>query len=307
MEKLKESSLPMKTVVEALDLRHYVLQNFEKALNTPNAEDKMSLMNYVIVGGGPTGVELAGALGELKKHVLPCDYPDLDFKMMHIHLIESAPRVLASFDEKSSHGALKYLKELDVIVRTDTQVKDYDGRNVVISKDPQLKASTLIWTAGVIGKNIPGLKAEVVNRGGRIEVDTFCRVKGYSNIFAIGDVAAMYVDEFPKGHPMVAQVAIQQGELVGKNLIRQKQGKDLVSFKYKDKGSMATVGRNRAVVEIGKYRTQGAFAWFMWMFVHLFALIGFRNRIVVFINWLWSYFNYDRGMRLIIRPYKKKT
>lgn len=306
MEKVKSYSLPMKSVVEALDLRHNILQNFEKALNTNDPVEKESLMNFVIVGGGPTGVELAGALAELRKHVLPCDYPELDMTKMKIILIEASPRVLNSFDERSSVKAEQFLKEMGVQVMTGTGVVDYDAYVVRTNKGHSIPSTNLVWAAGVAGNALPGIKENVVNRGKRIEVDEHNRVKGYSNIYAIGDVAAMYTDpRYPKGHPMVAQVAIQQGKLLARNLNNMAAGNAMKPFKYKDKGSMATVGRNRAVVEMGKYKSQGVFAWFMWMFVHLITLIGFRNKMVVFINWIINYLNYDRGMRLIIRPFRR--
>lgn len=306
MEKVKSYSLPMKSVVEALDLRHNILQNFEKALNTSDAVEKESLMNFVIVGGGPTGVELAGALAELRKHVLPCDYPELDMSRMKIILIEASPRVLNSFDERSSEKATKFLTEMGVEVMTATGVVDYDAYVVKTNKGHSIPSTNLVWAAGVAGNALPGLNETAVNRGRRVEVDEFNKVKGYNNIYAIGDVAAMYSEEkYPKGHPMVAQVAIQQGKLLARNLNNLAAGNAMKPFAYNDKGSMATVGRNRAVVEIGKYKSQGAFAWFMWMFIHLITLIGFRNKLVVFINWIISYMNYDRGMRLIIRPFRR--
>lgn len=306
MDKIKSFSLPMKSVVEALDLRHNILQNFEKALNTTDPVEKESLMNFVIVGGGPTGVELAGALSELRNHVLPCDYPELDMKKMKIYLIEASPRVLNSFNEKSSEKAAKFLVDMGVEVMTGTGVTDYDTYVVKTNKGHSIPTTNLVWAAGVAGNSLPGLNEKVVNRGRRIEVDEFNRVTGYNNIYAIGDVAAMYSEPaYPKGHPMVAQVAIQQGALLARNLNNAAIGNPMKPFHYKDKGSMATVGRNRAVVEIGKYKSQGVFAWFMWMFVHLVTLIGFRNKLVVFVNWLISYMNYDRGMRLIIRPFRR--
>lgn len=305
MEKIKVNSLPMKSVVEALDLRHNTLQNFEKALNTEDPLEKAKLMNFVIVGGGPTGVELAGALAELQKHVLPCDYPELDMTKMQIYLVEASPRVLNSFGEKSSAKAEKFLTDMGVKVMTGTGVVDYEDGIVKTNQGHSIPSTNLIWAAGVAGNALNGLDPATVNRGKRIEVDEINRVKGYNNVYAIGDVASMTTPDTPRGHPMVAQVAIQQGKLLAKNLRNLAEGKEVKPFKYNDKGSMATVGRNRAVVEIGNYKSQGVFAWFMWMFVHLVTLIGFRNKLVVFINWLISYFNYDRGMRLIIRPFRR--
>jgi NADH dehydrogenase len=307
MEKLRDNSMPMKSVNEALDLRSCILQNFEKALLTSDPTERDALMTFVIAGGGPTGVELAGALGELKKHVLPKDYPELDFHRMQIHLIESAPRVLATMNEKASDRSCEFLKELGVNVHTKTLVKDYDGRNVVIEPGEGFRAATLIWTAGVVGVNIPGLPADSILRNGRIAVDSYNLVKGTKNIYAIGDVAYMETKDSPKGHPMVAQVAIQMGRNVGKNLMLAMNGKPLLPFYYHDKGSMATIGRNRAVVESPLITTNGFFAWLLWMLVHLMSLVGFRNRVVVLFNWLVNYISYDRGIRLIIRPFIPKS
>jgi NADH dehydrogenase len=262
-------------------------------------------MNFVVIGGGPTGVELAGALGELKTHVLAKDYPDLDLRRMQIHLVEAAPRVLAPMNPVSSAKAAKYLQELDVNIWVDTTVTDVVGGKVLTNKPVTFVTDTIIWTAGVVGAPINGLD-HALTRPKRLEVNEYNQVKDLPNVFAIGDVAQMEAPDYPKGHPMLAQVAIQQGKLMAQNLQRQSQGKTLKPFKYNDLGSMATIGRNRAVVELPKFRFQGLFAWYVWMFVHLVSLIGFKNRVVVLINWLWNYVNYDRGIRLIIRPYRKK-
>lgn len=303
MERLRQNSMPMKSVREALDLRSCILQNFEMAVNTPDLREREALMNYVIVGGGPTGVELAGALGELKRHVLPNDYPELDFRRMQIHLVDNGSHVLGAMNEKSSVKAERFLKELDVHLWMNLRVTDYDGRTVTTDKTETFNTATLIWAAGVMGVPVPGIPAASLNPNGRLSVDVFNKIEGTTNIFALGDVAQMKTEEYPKGHPQVAQVAIQQAHRLGKNLA---SGKDIAAwkpFRYSDKGSMATIGRNRAVVEIKGIRSQGFFAWLIWMFIHLISLVGFRNRIVVFFNWLINYFNYDRGMRLIIRPF----
>lgn len=307
MENLRRNSMPMKSVQEALDLRSCMLQNFELAVMTPDVREREALMNYVIAGGGPTGVELAGALGELKKHVLPNDYPELDFRRMKIHLIDGGDRVLGAMGERSSEKAEKFLKELDVNVWLNLRVTDYDGKTVKTNTGQEFYTTTLIWAAGVMGVSVPGIPKESILPNGRILVNVGNLVEGTENIFALGDAALMKTDEFPKGHPQVAQVAIQQATLLGKNMVSGKDKKEWKPFKYKDLGSMATVGRNRAVVETKSIKTQGFFAWLIWMFIHLIALVGFRNRIVVFFNWLINYINYDRGMRLIIRPFKKKT
>jgi NADH dehydrogenase len=283
-----------------------ILQNFEEALTVKNIRKKERLMNHVIVGGGPTGVELAGALAELKKHVLPNDYPDLDIRKMHIHLIETGPRLLNSMSIESSTKALKFLKQMGVNVWLNTKVTGYDGNEAITNIGKKIQVKTLIWAAGVKGDPVDGLNGLVVDKANRITVDEFNRVKGYNNIFALGDVAAMAGEKNPQGHPMLASVAIQQGSLLAKNIIREIKGKSLKSFKYRNKGVMATIGRNQAVAEFSYVRLQGIAAWFAWMFIHLVLLVGFRNKMVAFINWVWSYFNYDRGTRLIIRPYKRK-
>lgn len=297
------SAMPMKNVLEALDLRSMILQNFEKTLRNSNERKRQGMMNIVIAGAGPTGVELAGALGELKQHVLPKDYPELDFDQMNVYIVQSGDRVLPMLSEKSSARAKKYLEKLGVTVVLNTRVLDFFGDYVQTNTDQDIIARTLIWTAGVIGNPVEGLGSESVNRGGRIEVDEFNRVKGYENIYAIGDVASMVSEDYPRGHPMVAPAAMQQGSHLAKNLIRSINNKPKIPFKYKDKGAMATVGKNKAVVEMKKMKLGGSPAWFIWMAVHLMSLVGFRNKMITFFNWTKNYFNSDRGMRLIITKF----
>lgn len=300
-----KESLPLKQIPQALNLRSHLLQNLEKAVNTKDTYDIQSLMNVVIVGGGPTGVEVAGALGELRKHVLPKDYPELNFRQMQIYLIEGLPNLLSGMSEKAGKKALKYLRNFDVNVMLKTMVDEYDGKRVVLSNGESLPSRTLVWAAGVKGNVIPGLPDDVVE-GNRYHVDEFNRLKGSQDIFAIGDIALMQSEENPRGYPMLAPVAIQQGELLAKNLNRMAAGKELKPFKYFNKGSMATVGRNKAVVDMPNGFSFGGFmAWITWMFIHLLYLIGFRNRWVVLNNWIWNYFTYDRGIRLIIRPFDR--
>src|SRR5690554_188941 len=304
-ENIMKYSMPMKTIPEALDLRSLVLQNLEAALLTNDLDERLRLMNFVIVGGGPTGVELAGAFGELKKHVLPNDYPDLDIRRMNVHLIQAADKLLPSMSQNASDKAAKYLKDLDVQVWFNTLVKDYDGK-IVSTNDRSFETTTMIWTAGVKGSLIPGIEGEDVIVGGRYSVDKFNKIKGYDDIYAVGDVAVMMTPENPKGDPMVAQVAIQQGKLLAKNLTRQLKNKPLKPFKYNDKGSMATIGRDKAVVDLPNWKFSGWFAWIVWMFVHLVSLIGFRNKVIALMNWVVQYFTYNKSVRLIIRPYKRK-
>jgi NADH:ubiquinone reductase (H+-translocating) len=307
-KELFDKAFPLKQVPHALDLRSHILQNFEKAVLISDEQEKKGLMTFVIVGGGPTGVELSGAFGELRTHVLPKDYPELDFNKMKIYLVEGSPKLLGTMSEQSSRKALDYVRNFGVDVLLNTVVTDYNGDVVTLSTGEKMHAQTVIWAAGVLGNLIKGLNPDIVTRNSRIKVDNFNRVEGYSNIFAIGDIAAMSVEEYPNGHPMVAPVAIQQGKLLGKNLVNFIKGKEMTPFKYKDKGSMATIGRNRAVVDLPNgIRFQGLFAWFVWMFVHLMSIVGFRAKAVVLANWIWNYFTYDRGTRLIIRPYVKHS
>ena len=304
-ENIMKYSMPMKTIPEALDLRSLILQNLEAALLTNDLDERQRLMNFVIVGGGPTGVELAGAFGELKKHVLPNDYPDLDIRRMNVHLIQAADKLLPTMSQNASDKAAKYLKDLDVQVWFNTLVKDYDGK-IVTTNDRSFETTTMIWTAGVKGSLIPGIEGEDVIVGGRYSVDKFNKIKKYDDIYAVGDVAVMMTPENPKGDPMVAQVAIQQGKLLAKNLTRQLKNKPLKPFKYNDKGSMATIGRDKAVVDLPNWKFSGWFAWIVWMFVHLVSLIGFRNKVIALMNWVVQYFTYNKSVRLIIRPYKRK-
>jgi len=304
---IEDNSMEMKTIPQSLNLRSLILENFEDALLTSNLHERNALMNFVIVGAGPTGVELAGALAEIKKGILPKDYPDLDTRTVQINLVQSGDRILKEMSEKASKKAEDFLEDLGVHVWKNVRVTGYDGNVVTTNSDLTFEAETVIWAAGVKGAAINGIDGEeLLSKSNRIQVNEFNQVKGFNNIFAIGDVAQMTTDQTPYGHPMMAQPAIQQGKHLGDNLLRLIENKPLKPFKYKDKGSMATVGRNKAVVDLPKFKFQGVFAWFVWMFVHLFFLIGFRNRLVVFINWVYNYVRFDREARLIIRPYKNK-
>lgn len=302
---LPETAMRMKTIPQALDLRSWILQHFEEALLTSDIEERQRHISFVVVGGGPTGVETAGALGELKKHVLPKDYPELDIRRMEIHLLEAGPRVLAGMSEQASEKALKFLKELDVQVWLNSPVADYNGNDAVLKSGKVIPTKTLIWTAGVIGALPEGLPENSIGRGGRLKVDSFNRVESVEGLYALGDVCLMTSEDYPNGHPMVAPVAIQMAKRLSNNLNREAEGRNLREFHYFDKGSMATIGRNRAVVDLHKIRFQGFFAWFVWMFVHLMSIVGFRNRMVVFVDWFWNYLSYDRALRLIIRPFKR--
>ena len=304
--KIMEQATPMKSVSEALALRNTILQNYEDALTVQDPENKKALMNIVVVGGGPTGVEVSGALAELKNLVLPKDYPELDFKMMQIYLLEGSAKVLSSFSESASEKARDYLLKLGVNLQFNARVKDYDGKNVFLENGTTILTNTLVWAAGVTGNKIQGLNESTIGKGNRILVDRYNKVIGYDTIFAIGDIACMTEETYPHGHPQVAQVAIQQGKLLAKNFTALLAKKTLTSFTYKDRGSMATVGRNLAVADLGKIKFQGFFAWLIWMFVHLMSIVGTKNRLLIFINWAWNYITYDQSLRLIIRPKIRK-
>ena len=304
---IEKYSMAMKTIPQSLNLRSLILENFEDALLTSDLNERNALMNFVIVGGGPTGVELAGALAEIKKGILPKDYPDLDTRLAQIHVIQSSDCILKGMSAKASKKAEDFLEKLGVNVWKNVRVTHYNGKTVTTNTDLTFETATLIWAAGVKGATIKGLDAdEFITKGNRLLVNEFNQVKGFNHIFAIGDVACMVNDECPNGLPMMAQPAIQQGDQLGKNIVRLIEEQPLKPFTYKDKGVMATIGRNKAVVDLKRFKFQGVFAWYVWMFVHLFFLIGFRNRMVVFINWVYNYVRFDREARLIIRPFKRK-
>lgn len=305
-QELPKTSFPLKQVPQALDLRSHVLQNFERAVISNDPEEIEALMTYVMVGGGPTGVEMAGAFAELKKHVLPCDYPELDFRQMKIYLVENGDKVLGAMSEKSSRDALQALHDMEVNVQLKKAVKSYDGDVAYLSDGSTIRTKTLIWAAGVSGNIIPGIAADSVFKNSRYKVDEYNRITGYDNIYALGDIAAHITEATPNGLPMLSPVAMQQGRHLARNLNSMFKGKPIKPFKYHDKGSMATIGRNRAVVDFPSgMHLKGFIAWLAWMFVHIFYIIGFRSKLVVFINWVWSYLTYDKGTRLIIRPFIK--
>ena len=306
-KEIERNSMAMKTIPQSLNIRSLILENFEQALLTNDIDERHSLMNFVLVGGGPTGVELAGALAEMKKAILPKDYPDLDVRKMEINLIQGSDRVLDSMSENASEKAERFLLDLGVSVWKKVRVTGYDGKTVTTNSDLSFDSATVIWTAGVQGALPHGLKADsFIKNVNRIKVNQFNQVEGYDNLFAIGDIAVMALEDYPQGHPMMAQPAMQQGRLLAENIIRLLDKKTLKTFVYKDKGSMATIGRNKAVVDLPKFKFSGVFAWFVWMFVHLFSLIGFKNKAVVFLNWVYNYIRFDREARLIMRPYKKR-
>jgi len=304
-ENIQNNAVPMKSVGEALYLRNFILTNFEKALNVPN-EKKQEYLNIVIVGGGPTGVEISGALAEMRKKILPKDYPELDFKLMNIYLVEAADKTLAAMSEVSSKKSKEYLENMGVNVLTSTQVVDYNGQEVKFNNQKSIPTRTVIWAAGIKGNIVDGLKPEAIVRGNRIKVNRLSQVDGYDSIFAIGDISYMESPLYPKGMPQVATVANDQATHLFRNLMNLKNNKPMLEFEYKNKGSMATVGKNMAVVDLPKISFQGFFAWLFWMFLHLMLILGVKNKFIVFTNWVWKYFTSDQSLRLIIKPFERK-
>ena len=300
-QNIKRHATPMKSLGEAIDLRNTILTNFEKALNETDEKAIDSLLNFVIVGGGPTGTELAGALAEMKKYILPKDYPELDNEEVDIYLVQSGNRLLKGMSDEAAEKALEYLKKLGVKVMLDNRVVNVDENFVFLKDGTTIRSRKVIWAAGITGNKIEGLPDDCMVRGNRLKVNEFNQIECFDNVYAIGDIAYMEGAEYPRGHPQVAQVAIQQGKHLAKNFKNLSKGKTLIPFKYKDLGSMATIGRNLAVVDLPRFKTQGSFAWLVWLFVHLFSLIGIRNKVIVFINWVWNYFTYDQSLRLIIK------
>lgn len=307
--RIASSALPMKSTTEALQIRHRMLQNFEDALISTNKEEREQLMTVVIVGGGPTGVELSGAVAEMKNYVLPKDYPELDFNMMKIYLLENGSEVLENMSDTASVKSLKYLQNLGVTVLLNTRLTDYDGQTVELGTGQFIKSSTVIWAAGIRGNLPGGINPYLVAKGNRIKVDRHNRVLGVENIYAIGDIAFMETPAYPKSHPQVASVAIQQAKLLAENLIKieRKSPGQVEEFEYYDKGSMATIGRNLAVVDLPrpKIHFSGFVAWLVWMFLHLMLILGVKNRFFVFINWVYNYFTRDQSLRLIFRDFSK--
>ena len=295
--------IPMKSVSEALYLRNKILEDYEKAVTTADFEERQGLVDIVIVGGGPTGVEVAGALAEMKKYILPKDYRDeLDCDEVDIHVIQGADTLLKGMSEQAAEAAERFLTQLGVQVKKNTRVTDFDGEYVYMNDGTKIRANKVIWAAGIIGNTIEGLPDELITHSRRIRVNEYGQVLGFPNIYAIGDIAYRETETYPYGHPQVAQVAIQQAKNVARNLKSIQNKKPLKPFIYNDRGSMATIGRHRAVVDLPRLRFQGAFAWFVWLIIHLFAILGVKNKLFVFLNWLWNYFTYDQSLRLMIKP-----
>jgi len=303
-QRIREKALPMKSISEALALRNTIFQRFEDALNASNEEERQKCLNIVIVGGGATGVEVAGTLAEMRSYILPKDYPEIDFSKMKIVLLEGSPRVLNAMSDVSCVKAKEYLTKLGVEVHNNTHVVDYDGEYVALKDQDRIPTKTLIWAAGIIGNRIAGLPEKSDAPGGRVFVDEYNAVVDCNNVFVVGDVACMVSEDYPRGHPQMAQPAIQQGKNLANNFKRMIKNQPLKPFKYKNLGSMATVGRNKAVVELPNYNFQGFFAWLVWMVVHLKSILGIKNKFVVFLNWVWNYITYNLSLRLIIKPKK---
>ncbi|MEM7102987.1 MAG: NAD(P)/FAD-dependent oxidoreductase [Bacteroidota bacterium] len=306
-QKIARHAIPMKSVSEALYLRNELLTHYETALSTPDFDERQGYVDIVIVGGGPTGVEVAGALAEMRKYILPKDYHELDAREVDIYLIQAGDALLKGMSKKASEAAEKFLVERGVIVKKNTRVTDFDGEFVFMNDDTKIRARKVVWAAGITGNKIEGFSPDVFAYCDRLRVNALSQIKGFEDIFAIGDIAYMETEAYPQGHPQVAQVAIQQGRALAKNFKRLSKEKTLVPFKYKDLGTMATIGRNRAVCDLPNVKFQGRFAWYVWLWVHLFALIGTKNKLFVFLNWLWNYLTYDQSLRLIIKPEQGKS
>jgi NADH:quinone reductase (non-electrogenic) len=306
LDNVEKYGIGLKSVKESLDLRSLLLENLEKAAITTDEKERHRLTNVVLVGGGPSGVEMAGSLAEYKKFVLPKDYPYFCDDTMKIYLVEAGVRLLPTMSEVSSAVTLKELGKMGVEVLLNTAVKSYDGKVADLGDKGNIEAAALVWTAGVKGDYPSGIEKAEILPGNRLEVNEFNQVNGYENIFAIGDVGGMVSAEFPQGHPMVAPAAIQQGEHLARNIMSILSKKPLSPFVYHDKGALATIGKKRAVAELGKWRFKGLFAWIIWSTVHLLSIIGFKNKFFVGVSWLSSYMTNDKGNRLIIRKYRPR-
>ncbi len=303
-EKMERLAFGMKNTQEAIAIRNHVLMTFEKLIIEKSRSDDGN-WNIVIVGSGPTGVELAGAFAEMKKEILPRDYPNMNFDHLNIILVSSTDKPLNVMSEDSQKKSEDYLKQLGVDFMSGERVVDYDGDSVSLASGKKIAANNVIWAAGVTGNIISGLNPEILVKN-RYKTDRFNRIEGYENIFAVGDIAYMETPKYPQGHPQVANVAINQGKNLGKNFLKKSEN-DWVEYEYVDRGSMATIGKHRAVVDLPKFKFQGFFAWYFWMFLHLMLILSVRNKIAIFFNWMWSYFNKDSSLRLIIVPTKKNN
>lgn len=304
-DNLKKNTFTLKSTYDAITIRNHILQTFEDIISA-NQESKESLLNLVIVGAGPTGVELSGAFAEIKRDILPKDYRGIDFSKFKIFLIEGSKNTLNNMSDEAKVASKKYLEQMGVIIITETFVKEYDGDILTLSTGGTLKTKTVIWAAGVIGNKIEGLPENVITLGNRLKVDRINKVFETQDIFAVGDIAYMETPKYPKAHPQVANVAINQAKLLAKNLKLLTQNKPAIHFEYKDRGSMATIGRNKAVVDLPSFRFKGYFAWLAWMFLHLMLILSVKNKLIIFINWAWAYITKDTSLRLILSPKKSE-
>ncbi|MBP9482329.1 MAG: NAD(P)/FAD-dependent oxidoreductase [Parabacteroides sp.] len=302
---IEENSLTLKTTSEAIAIRNHVLMTFERIISA-SPEEKERLLNLVIVGAGPTGVELAGAFAEIKNTILPKDYPDIDFKKLNIILIEGSKHTLNNMSDTAKTSSAKYLRAMGVTVITEVLMTNYDGKTAKLDNGKEIKTGTVIWAAGVTGNKIEGLPETSITRGNRIIVDRYNRVNGCDAIYAIGDIAYMETPKYPKGHPQLANVAINQAKCLAKNLKAIQLNNKLTEFEYKDLGSMATIGNHKAVVDLPFIKFEGYFAWLTWMFLHLMLILSVKNKLIIFLNWAWRYFTKDNSLRLILPPFTNK-
>jgi len=300
---IEENAFVLKSTYDSINIRNHILTNFEK-MYSAKPEEKASLLNLVIVGAGPTGVELAGAFAEIKKEILPKDFPDIDFSGFTVYLIEGARDTLVNMSPLARRASAEYLRKMGVKVITETFVKDYDGKQAVLSNGERIQTATLIWAAGVSGNTIPGFGDDAWTKAGRIPVNRFNQLENFPEVFAIGDISLMHTEKYPNGHPQVANVAINQAKVLAKNLARIEKGKELIKYEYRNMGTMATIGRRKAVVDLPFVRFKGFFAWVVWMFLHLMLILSVRNKVIIFINWAWNYISKDSSLRLILKPQK---
>ncbi len=299
---IEATTLPMKSVSEAMRLRNTILRNLELALTEEDPARKQALMNIVVVGGGASGVEIAGAVAEMKKNIIARDYPDLDSSQMHIYLVNAVDRLLSAMDPVSSKRAERDLKELHVHIRQPQFATEYKDGILKTSAGLEIPTQTVIWVSGICANTVEGFPAESIGHAGRFLTDRFCRVKGVKDVYAIGDVSLVEGDdEYPLGHPQLAQVAMQQAKTVAKNFKAMSKGKELKPFKYKNLGVMATIGRNHAVAEISGKKFGGFPAWALWLVVHLRSILGVKNKTFILLNWVWNYINYKQSLRLILK------
>ena len=304
---IEQHALPMKSVQESLQMRNRILECMEAALISESEEDREAYMTIVVVGGGPTGTEVSGALSEMKRYVLPKDYPELDFSKMAIHLLEASGKLLNGMSSKSSEAAERFLSDMGVKVNSSALVESFDGKTVTMKDGKQLKTHTLIWAAGIKGNPVKGIQPDNILPNGRVKTNLFNEVIGHPDIYAIGDIAFIEDPSLERGHPQVAQVAIQQADNLANNLIRLEKNQSTRPFRYKDLGSMATIGRNKAVVDLPFWHFQGFFAWAVWLFVHLMSILGVKNRLFIFLEWMWNYFTFDQSLRLVIKQKPNKN